>query len=414
MRRIGNFLLRNWPLRLGAILLATVLYSGLVLGQNVRTWTGELPVDAIRPPAGATLLSDLDPVTIIRYRAPIEVGALSPDSFRATVDLSRVDARPGGPAQPVPVTVVALDQRIQIVDYQPQQLEVRLDPVEVRQMPVTVTLGSVPEGLNVGPPQTEPSSVTVRGASSRVDSVSTVVARVAIDASALNVDREIDLVAADGNGNQVPNVEIEPARARVRIAVARELANRTLPVVPQLVGNPAAGHRITSVVVEPLVVTVSGEEVIVTRLESAPTEPLDIEGRTTDLEAMVGLALPDDISVSGSDQVRMILTIAPAQGSQTFRAGVVLDGEDPNLIYSLATSQVAVTFGGTLVDLDTLDAGQLQATVDVAGLDPGTHIVAVEVAPPADLQLIAVSPEQTAITVSPVPAVLPTAPSGFP
>ena len=40
VRRVTDFLLRNWPLKLGAIILATVLYSGLVLGQNVRTWTG--------------------------------------------------------------------------------------------------------------------------------------------------------------------------------------------------------------------------------------------------------------------------------------------------------------------------------------------------------------------------------------
>ena len=86
-----------------------------------------------------------------------------------------------------------------------------------------------------------------------------VVARVPIDASALNIDREVDLVAVDSNGNQVPDVEIEPQRARVRIAVARELANRTLPVVPAVVGEPAPGYRIASVTVEPLVVTVSGE-----------------------------------------------------------------------------------------------------------------------------------------------------------
>ena len=50
MRRALDFLLRNWPLKLGAILLATVLYSGLVLAQNVRTWTGQVPVD-FDPPA---------------------------------------------------------------------------------------------------------------------------------------------------------------------------------------------------------------------------------------------------------------------------------------------------------------------------------------------------------------------------
>ena len=216
MRRVADFLIRNWPLKLAAVLLATVLYSSLVLGQNVRTWTGTLPVDGIRPPAGATLLSDLDPVEWVRYRAPLDVGVVSPDSFRATVDLSRVEPTAGGEPVDVPITVIALDQRIQIVDYQPRSVSVRLDPVATKLVAVTVNLGTVPDGLDLGTPQIEPSSVTVRGASSRVDQVTTVVARVSIDASALNVDREFDLFAVDSNGNQVPNVQIEPQRARIQ------------------------------------------------------------------------------------------------------------------------------------------------------------------------------------------------------
>lgn len=402
MRRVASFVLRNWPLKLGAILLATVLYSGLVLGQNARTWTGELPVDAIRPPAGATLLSDLFPVTVIRYRAPLDVGVLSPDSFRATVDLSRVEARPGGPPTRVPVTVVALDQRVQVVDFEPHELEVRLDPVALRQLPVTVTLGSVPEGLNVGPPQTEPSSVSIRGASSRVEAVSGVVARVTIDASALNIDREIDLIAVDANGNQVLNLVIDPQRARVRIAVARQLANRTLPVVPQLIGEPAPGYRITSITVEPLIITISGEEATVTRLETAPTEPIDVSGRTTDLEAMVGFALPDDVSVSGTDQVRVVLTIAEERGSQTYRAGVVLEGTQPELAYLLATTQVSVTFGGLISDLAVLDGATISALADVSALAPGSHLLTLSVVPPPGLELIAISPAQVTLTIQAV------------
>ena len=97
MKRLTDFLRRNWPLRLGAILLATVLYTGLVLGQNVRTWTGSIPVDALRPPANATVISEIPPVTQVRYRAPLDVGVLSPNSFNASIDLSRVDAAAGGP-----------------------------------------------------------------------------------------------------------------------------------------------------------------------------------------------------------------------------------------------------------------------------------------------------------------------------
>ncbi len=399
MKRVTGLLLRNWPLRLGAILLATVLYTGIVLGQNVRTWTGQVPVDPIRPPAGATLLSDLAPVTQIRYRAPLDIGVLSPDSFRATVDLSQVGATPGGEAVNVPVTVVALDPRIQVVDFTPRQVAVQLDPVEVRAMPITVSLGSVADGLTLGPPQVDPGTVTLRGASSRVDQVSQVVARVSIDASALNVDREIQLMAVDGNGNQVGNVEIDPERARVRIAVARELANRSLPVVPILSGVPAAGYRISAVTVEPLVVTLSGEASILGGLDSAPTQPINVQGRTTDLEANVGLDLPAGLSVNGSDQVKVVLTIVEETGTRSFQVAVQ-PAPPPSVPFPPTT--VTVVLSGPLSLLNSLSAAQVTATVDTAGPVP----MVVSVVPPPGLQVVSVTP--AAITPpSPAPSATP-------
>lgn len=398
MRRVVDFLIRNWPLKLGAILLATVLYSGLVLGQNVRTWTGTLRVDPIRPPAGA-VLGDLDPVTSIRYRAPLDVGVLSPSSFAATVDLTLVQANAGTTID-VPVTVTALDQRVQIVDFQPRVIQVHLDPVAERDVPITVTLGVVPDGLSLGPPQIEPSTATIRGASSRVDSVSAVVAQVTIDASALNVDRDIELVPFDANGNQVPNVEIDPQRARVRIAVARELANRSLPVVPQLIGQPAAGYRITSVTVDPLVVTVSGEAATVTPLESAPTQPIDVSGRTSDLEAMVGFDLPAGANVVGSDQVRVVLTVQQETGTRTFHAGLNVIGNQPGLNYSLSISEVNVTIGGPISALDAVNATTLVASVDVSALAAGDQQATIKFTPPPGLETVSISPAQITVTVT--------------
>ena len=410
MRRTLDFLLRNWPLKLGAILLATVLYSGLVLAQNVRTWTGQVPVDAIRPPAGATLISELEPVTVIRYRAPLDVGVLGPDRFRATVDLSGLNAQPGGPPVPVPITLIALDQRVQIVDFQPREEQVQLDPVTEREMPITVTLGTVPDTITVGPPQVDPQTVTVRGASSRVNSVAAVVARVPIDASALNVDRDIDLVAVDANGNQVPSVELDPQRAHVTIAVAQELATRTLPVVPQLTGAPAPGYHITSVSVDPLVVTVSGEAAIVSQLENAQTAPIDVTGRTSDLEAEVSLALPQGATVSSSDKVRVMLSISQETGTQTFGIGIAMSGEQTGLTYTLLPDHANVTLGGPMLGLSSLDPSQLFATVNVADLAPGSHTVTLDFQPPDGLQVVALNPTEITVTVgappTPVPSIV--------
>jgi YbbR domain-containing protein len=375
----------------------------------VRTFNGTIPVEALRPPIGATLLSDLDAVTQVRFRAPLDIGVVSPGSFTATVDLSRVDPRPGGEAVDVPVTLTAINQLITIVDYQPQTVAVRLDPVSSRELPVNVSIVSAPDGLDLGVPQTDPSSVTIRGASSRVDSVTQVVARVSIDASGLNIDRNFDLIPLDANRNEVPNIELEPERARVRIAVARQLANRTLPVVPLITGAPAAGYRVASVTVEPLIVTVSGEASVVTQLETATTEQIDIAGRTDDLEASVRISLPSGASVSGSDAVRVVITIEEETGTRTFDVGVEIRNEEPPSVYSMVLSQVRVTVGGPISILQGMDASTLTAYVDVAGLGGGQATRPIQIDLPPGLTLIDISPPATPILRDESPVEEPTA-----
>ena len=352
------------------------------------------------------MLSELPPVTQVRYQAPLDAGVVSPASFSATVDLSRIEPVAGGNPVTVPVTVIALNSRIVIVDYEPKDIQVSLDPVGVRELPVNVALGSVADGLTLGPHQIEPSTVTLRGASSRIDQVSQVIARVSIDASAINVDREIELVAVDGNGNQVSNIEIDPERARVRIAVARELANRTLPIVPVLSGAPAEGYRISAISVEPLVVTVSGEEAIVTRLESAPTQPIDVEGRTTDLEAIIGLDLPDGVSVNGSDQVRIMLTLVQETGSRTFPVSLSFVGTEPGMGYDLGDDSPVVVLEGPLLRLSSIPPNSLLAYVDLSGLPEGTHSVEAQFLAPPGLHLVSLTPDHVVVTVlaaSPAP-----------
>ena len=402
MRRVADIIIRNWPLKLGALLLATVLYSGLVFGQNVRTWTGTLPVEVFRQPPGTTMLSDVEPVTRVSYRAPLDVGVVSPTFFRASIDLSTVQPQAGGPAVAVPVTVIAVDSRIQVVDYQPREIPVQLDPVATKEMPVEAQLNQVPNDIDTAPPQIDPQNVQVSGASSRVDVVTKVIAPVVIDSSALNVDREVELIAVDSNGNQVPNVDLEPERARVRVAVARKLANVTLPVVPQIVGVPAPGYRISSVTVEPLTVTYSGEESIVTQLQTAQTEPIDVSDRTSDLEAMVRFDVPEGVNVSGDDSVRVVVTVEQEMGTRTFTVGIQVEGRDDPTAVTLAPDQVNITLGGPVADLQTLDGSQLVATATVSPTTTGGPVL-IEFQPPPGLQVVSINPEQVDVTVLPPP-----------
>lgn len=412
MRRLAAFLLGNWPLKVAALGLAVVLYGGVVLSENTRSWPGQVPIEVLDPPAGGSLLDLPGSVSAIKYRAPIDVASqLTNGSFRAAIDLSRVEPGTGGASVEVPVVLVAVDARVQIVDYSPKAVNVRVDRVVSRRLPVTVDRGTVPEGLTLSPSQVDPASVNVRGASSRVASVTAVVARVAIDDSGLNVDREVDVEALDQTGNPVAGVEIDPLRVRVAIAVARELANATLPVVPTFTGTPAAETQVTAVTVDPLTVTVSGPAPAVGRLGSLPTSAIDIGGRDASFTAEATLAVPEGITVIGPSTVTVTVTIVRVEASRTFEVGIVLQGARPDRTYDLSAPSVLATLSGPAALLDGVDVSGLRARVPVGGASPGRHLVEVALTPPDGLTLVSLAPTEINVRVAvatPAPPPTPT------
>ena len=107
MRRALDLVVRNWPLKLAAVIVATFLYAGLVLSQNAQVWPGSVPI-VPKLPTTAVLIGNLPTVTNIRYFAPADVAQrLTSASFRATVDLSQANPQPGNPFVTVPVVVTA-------------------------------------------------------------------------------------------------------------------------------------------------------------------------------------------------------------------------------------------------------------------------------------------------------------------
>jgi YbbR domain-containing protein len=400
-RRILRVLSRNWPLRLGAIALAVVLYLGLVISQNARTWTGPVPIDPVNQPAGTYLLSSLGSVTSVQYIAPLDVAAqVGSSSFVATANLAAVTAQAGGAPVNVPVSVVARDQRIQIVGWEPATVVARLDPVISEQVPVQVERGTVPAGLSVGPATVSPATVTVRGASSLVTQVAAAEARVVIDPNGANVDANIDLVAVDGRGSVVGPVDISPPAVHVSIAVSEQEVNRTLPILPNVTGQLATGYAIRDVLVTPLTATVSGPGSAVDQLAGIPTAPISMAGKSADVTASVALQPPSGVSILGPGKVQVRVRVAVETGSRSFGAGVVLVGTRPDRVYGLGAPDVLVTLGGPSTALDVVDPASLYVSASVAGLDSGTFTLPVRFSAPAGTSVVAISPNSVQVTIS--------------
>ncbi len=118
MSAIVRLIVSNWPLKLTALGLATVLYMGVAISQSTQTWSGPVTIEVLNPPAGGALLSDPGVVDRIEFQAPDGVAAaLTNDSFRASIDLRSVQPRPGATTVEVPVRVYPVDPRVRVVSY---------------------------------------------------------------------------------------------------------------------------------------------------------------------------------------------------------------------------------------------------------------------------------------------------------
>ncbi len=398
MKRLLSRLVHNWPLKLAAVGLATLLYGGLVVSQSTRTLSDiVIPIDQIGQPEDSFLLTVIDPVTEIRYFAPSGTRPRSSD-FVATIDLSGI--QPGSGSHRVPVRVTSIDTRVTVVGVVPSAVTVDLDRLDKKTVDVVVDHGPTPAGLELGDDSADPARVEVSGAASIIERVVAARASVVIQQSGIDVDQDIDLVAIDELGEAVGQVDIEPRAAHITIPVFSDRETRTLPVNPAVTGDPATGFEIASVTVEPPVMLVEGDADQLAELVRVDTAQIPMTGVSSDLTVSVGLDLPTGILAVGSDQITVTVTLRPVTATRTFNAGVRLIGAGRGLSYAVDADRILVTIGGSVADLDRLSGTVLVVDLDVTGFQPGTASAPVTLDLPTGATLVSASPSSVNVTIT--------------
>jgi YbbR domain-containing protein len=386
------WLLRNWPLKLGALLLSILLYAGLVYSGSFteRQATG-VPVRAINQPLNTYLLTGELGTVDVGYRAAAgAAGGVTTSTFSATVDLEAYDMTQAGEPQRVPVDVRSLDDEVVVLAVAPVEVSVILDRLAVRTVRVVVDRGEVPPGLEIGVATVLPSSVQAQGPESRLRLVTRAVARVRIDPSGIDVSELVDLVPVDADGDPVGAVELSPSAATVEIEVSTAETSKTVPVTPNLVGTPPVGLTLTGVAVEPAAVTLFGPPGVLTGITSVETAPIDLTAVTADVVLEAGLVLPDQtrLGEGTATAVAVSVSVDPELASRTILAGPVCQNVESDLVCQPQVNQIPVTVSGTRAAVAALTPAQVTPVLNMAGLGEGTHQVTPTVNLPAGISLV--------------------------
>lgn len=411
-----GWLFRNWHLKLSAVLLATVLYTGLVFSGSFTDSTIQVRIGQENASSDIFVLSGDLGLVEVTYRTSRDAQqTVVADSFSARVDLADYDMTRAPESQELPIKVTAGDG-IQVLSIEPKFVRVSLDQVETRSVPVVVDTGTIPDGLRIGDPTVDPQEVQVRGPSSVVTLVDRVVAYVSIPASGIDFNEPVSLQPVDVEGQPVGRglLDVQPESVSVEIDVEQVETTDTITVRPVIEGTPAPGFALEAISVEPTTVTLRGLPEDLEPITEVLTEPISIAGLSADETFDVDLVVPDSVEPVDGTQgiVTVTVTIVPSVSSRVFILGVVCDGAGANACLP-GIDQVSVTLTGPGQVLSGLTAAQLTPVLNVAGLAPGSYTINPTITGlPDGVELLGVSPPTIPVQIvapaTPAPTPTPT------
>jgi YbbR domain-containing protein len=400
-----GLLLRNWHLKLSAVLLATVLYTGLVFSGSFTDSSVQVRVEQANVSRDVFVLSAEPGIVDVRYRVSNEqAGSVTADDFAVEVDLAAYDLERAPEPQELPLEWRSLKDGVEILEVVPESIRVEADRVEVRSVPVEVDSGAIPDGLEIEEPVLSHETAEVRGPASVASLVERAVAFVDIPASGINVNEPVPLTLVDIAGQPLGTgqLEVDPEVVSVQIEVRAVETETTVAVRPNIeAGTPAPGFALEAIRVEPAYVTIVGLPEVLAEITSVTTEPISINGLAADDSFEVELQLPDDITLANGEPstVSVTATIGPSVSSRTFVVGVLCTGSGDNSCLP-RLEEIAITLSGAGEALSGLTAAGVTPTVDASGLDPGDYeLTPVVGGLPDGVTLVGINPVTVPVTI---------------
>jgi len=391
-----RWLAANLGIILLSLLLAGVVWAVAVEEENPtieQRYPSAIPVTMSEPPEGTIAYGQTDDQVYITLRAPESVwNRLQVTDFYAAVDLSGLEEG----VHHVPVQVEVDQRPVRVQQIEPEAITVHLERLSQTLIPVNVHIeGNTALGYIAQPPVVSTLTTTVSGPASPVGQVVTAVAYVSVAGGRADIEGVFDLEPHDAEGKVVPYVTLSPNQVAVHVPIEQLSGFQDVAVTAILEGQVAPGYRISSVTVNPPIVTVFGSPEAITQIPGyLEATPLDIEGAKADIETRLPLVTPEGISLLMDDPVVTVrVSVVPLEGSVTLQREVELQGLSPGMTATVAPEMVEVILSGPLAVLEQLQDTDVRVIADLFGLTAGSTSVTP--------QVVVVPPEVIAESVLP-------------
>ena len=225
--------------------------------------------------------------------------------------------------------------------------------------------------------------VIIKGAEHTLEKVSTVKALVdiknIIDPKAgVTTLNDVKLVAYDSDGNVV-DVEMVPSKVTATVSIVSPSKEVPIKVIPK--GTVAFGKAISSMTSNVSKVTVYGEESVLEDLQYIPIE-IDVNGLSENKTYDIKINKPQGVRDISETDAQVSISLGTEVSKEIEDVYIETINLNPNykaVALGENSSKISVVVKGTQEVVDSIDASNIRAIVDLSEYGEGDHEVEIEV-----------------------------------
>lgn len=302
----------------------------------------------------------------------------------------------------VPVEVKVPDN-VTVESVSPKYIQFKFDSIITKEFKISLTTtGNTADGHTPDEGEVRPSSVLIKGARTRVNSVSKVIANVDLTNVNSDIKTSVPIRVLDDKDEEVRGIEKEPNTVEIIMPI---LGTKNIPVRSRVKGTPLNGYSITNITMNPANIKIKGKKEILKDIEFLETEPIDVELISISKEVPVNVVLPEGVELMDQE----LKLFANIKVEKIIEKDIELSTDNLTFI-NLDTRYVVdktslpetikITVRGIESKVDNLTKKDVTFYCDLSGLEKGVHNVNVKVILHDDIELISTEPETLPITIT--------------
>mgnify|MGYP001623014095 CR=1 FL=1 len=295
------------------------------------------------------------------------------------------------------------------VEIFPKVIPIRIEDSAQKEFSVEIqTEGETDKHYEIGEKTSDPEIVTIQGPESIIDKINMVQANVQLNGEATKtVEKTVQLDVIDKNGDVLTddleylNFDIGKER-QVTVTLTLWEIRENVRLKASYTGEPAAGYQVSRVTLTPDTISVAGsDEALETLAENGntieiPADLINVDGLSQDYKGTIDLSSlllqADELKQvsDGNQSVQVQVSIIPL-GSQEFEvptSSIKLENLGRGLHAVFIRENLIMRIQAANADLANLNVSDIQASVNLEGLEAGSYSVDVNVTLPDGYELV--------------------------